>query len=330
MGAAARLSSESLRTGSAGSGVDSGGRLRYSPCYVALSRSRLELSPASPKRLFAKAGLRSFLPDRQPSKVSLPVETIFRLQDLYAEMQAFRPAQADAAALHFMSGLSLLLRADNAFWVGAVRLLGGRAAQRDVQHGWRGRAVLSLHTDALRKKVIVRAMKDQDGGAPSLATQAITAGAGTRRVRRIREIVDFPAFARTPHFRALWASLGIVDRLYAVVPINADAESYFCFDLERTQRRFSLKDSLVAGLAVQTLRGLHQDLLLSRGLLVGKTPLTPGERQVLGLLLGDLTEQGIGRELGLSRSTTHHYVCSIFRKLGVTSRHALMALWLSQ
>ena len=244
-------------------------------------------------------------------------------------MQSFRPAQADAAALHFMSGLSLLLRADHAFWVGAVRLRGGRTAQRDLQHGWRGRAVLPLRTSVFRKGITARAMREQDGSAPSLTTQAITAEAGNRRVRRIRDLVSYSAFARTRPFQALWAPLGIVDRIYAVTPINADSESYFCFDLEHTQRRFSLEDSLVVGLAVQALRGLHVNLLLSRGLLVGKTPLTPGERQVLQLLLGELTERGIGEKLGLSRSTTHHHVGSIFRKLGVTSRHALTALWLS-
>src|SRR5580658_3378455 len=218
---------------------------------------------------------------------------LLQLQDLFDEVHEFGPADADGATLHFMGGLCRLLRADNAFWVGSVRLLSGPKAQRDNQHGWRGRSVMMLHSTAPRRVITARSLREQDKGAPSMSTHAITGGAGHRRVRRLRELVPFAVFRRTAHFRTLLAPIGLVDRLFAVTPVNADAESYFCFDHCRSRRRFSPADALLAGLAVRGLKGLHRELMLSRGLLVGRTSLEPNERRVVGFLLTELPEKAI-------------------------------------
>jgi hypothetical protein len=53
----------------------------------------------------------------------------------------FPPQEIDAALAHLMKTLCDWLGADNALWVGGVRMAHGAAARRDPQHGWRGRVV---------------------------------------------------------------------------------------------------------------------------------------------------------------------------------------------
>jgi len=56
--------------------------------------------------------------------------------------------------------------------------------------------------------------------------------------------------------------------------------------------------------------------------------LAPHERRVLSLLLTEAAEKQIAQQLGLAVSTTHSYITSIYRKLGVRGRAGLMSLWL--
>nr|WP_246500099.1 helix-turn-helix transcriptional regulator [Azospirillum soli] len=79
------------------------------------------------------------------------------------------------------------------------------------------------------------------------------------------------------------------------------------------------------------LRGIkwfHRQVLLSHGLLVAASPLTAAERKVLHLFLTGLPEKLIAERLGRSQHTIHDTVASIYRKFGVSSRSALMAIWL--
>jgi DNA-binding NarL/FixJ family response regulator len=48
--------------------------------------------------------------------------------------------------------------------------------------------------------------------------------------------------------------------------------------------------------------------------------LTPRETDVLKYLSRGMTNQAIGKELGISEKTVEKYLDSIFKKLGVTSR----------
>jgi LuxR family transcriptional regulator, maltose regulon positive regulatory protein len=54
-------------------------------------------------------------------------------------------------------------------------------------------------------------------------------------------------------------------------------------------------------------------------------PLTEGERTVLRLLGGTLSLREIGRELCLSQNTIKTHTRSIYRKLGVSTRHDAIA-----
>lgn len=69
--------------------------------------------------------------------------------------------------------------------------------------------------------------------------------------------------------------------------------------------------------------------MLSHGLLMASSPLTPAEQKVLQLLLTKASEKHIAHQLGVATSTAHQHVVSIFRKFGVRSRAGLMSLWLN-
>jgi DNA-binding NarL/FixJ family response regulator len=58
--------------------------------------------------------------------------------------------------------------------------------------------------------------------------------------------------------------------------------------------------------------------------------LAPRARQTLELLLAGLGEKQIASKLGLSPNTVHHYVKSIHRHFGVSSRSELLARWVGK
>ena len=63
---------------------------------------------------------------------------------------------------------------------------------------------------------------------------------------------------------------------------------------------------------------------------LAKTPLTPMQRRLVSLLLTERVEKEIAHELGLTHATTHTYITDLFRKLGVSGRSGLTALWLGK
>ncbi len=54
------------------------------------------------------------------------------------------------------------------------------------------------------------------------------------------------------------------------------------------------------------------------------------EREVLGGLLGGLSEKQIAAARHQSPHTTHEYVTNIYRKFGISNRAALMSIWLGK
>lgn len=250
-----------------------------------------------------------------------------RIHALWDEL-ADLPLGSDEALFHLMRTFAGWLGADNAFWVGAVRVASGKAATRDPQRGWRGRAVILLHAPPEREKHAQTAMRAQDS-SPDATTIALTATAGTFRIHRLRDgFFDLAAFRRTPNYKTNYTDAGITDRLWTVTPVNADAESYLVFDIYKSRRRFSARDTELAATALRGLKWFHRSLLLSHGLPIAGAPLSPAQRKVLALLLTDRSEKEIAHDLAVTPGTAHQYVVDIFRKFGVKSRAALMALWI--
>jgi DNA-binding CsgD family transcriptional regulator len=253
------------------------------------------------------------------------------LHDLWDALADYPASQTDAAMARLMTTLCGWLGADDALWIGAVRMTNGTGGQRDPQHGWRGRVVRRLKPPSpeIMAKTI-QAMRTQDTD-PGLTSRAIAKTAGAFRVHRLRDgFVDFAALKRTAHYRVFYREAQIADRLWAALPVNDDAESYFVFDHIGTSRRFSAAD---VGLVTHALRGIkwfHRQLLLSHGLLVAREPLSPVQREVLLGLLTGKARKAIAAALGKTEGTVHQYSLELYRKFGVRRRSELMALWLGQ
>ncbi|WP_158590525.1 LuxR C-terminal-related transcriptional regulator [Noviherbaspirillum cavernae] len=64
--------------------------------------------------------------------------------------------------------------------------------------------------------------------------------------------------------------------------------------------------------------------LLSHGLLMASSPLTPTEYKLLQLLLTDASDKRIAERIDLAESITHQHVMTIFRKFGVRRRAGLI------
>lgn len=250
------------------------------------------------------------------------------LARLWNDLAAHPAAQFDEALTQLMSELCTWLRADNVTWSGSIRMARGTAAARDAQGGWRIRVVQPLREIPDRQRLIRQAMLAQETG-PAATTAALMRAAGRFRVHRLRDgFVDFDAFRATTHYRVFYRASGLRDRMWVVIPVNADCESCLFFDTYTPRRRFSSHDAQLAADALRDSAWFHRRLLLGNGLLVARKPLSPSQRQLLRLLLSDRAESRIGDDLGLTRATTHTYVTRLYRHLGVNSRAGLMALWL--
>jgi len=250
------------------------------------------------------------------------------VHELWDSLADFPASRSDAALLHLKKTLCRWVAADSAFWVGVVRVASRDAARRDPLHGWRGRAAVHTRRHADSASLARRGMREQETDPP-MTSRAITAGAGTFRVRTMHDgLVDMAAFRRTAHYRVYYEALGVKDRMWVVAPVNSDAESYLVLDRVASRRRFSAADAELAGRALRGIKWFHRQLLLSHGLPVAREPLSPAQRRVLLLLLSGQAEKHIAAALGLTPGTTHQYAVEIYRKLGVKGRAELAALWL--
>ncbi len=148
-------------------------------------------------------------------------------------------------------------------------------------------------------------------------------------MHRLRDgFVDFEAFQRTAHYEAFYRQRRLVDRLWAVFPVNRDSESYFLVDHVGSRRRFSASDAELVAYALRGIKWFHRKLLLSHNLLLANMPITSAQRRVLLQLLTGRTEKEIAAHLGLTPGTTHQYAVELYRAFGVKGRPGLMQLWL--
>lgn len=254
-------------------------------------------------------------------------ESIYNLWD---ELSDFDAAQADKALEHFLGRLCRWTNAGNAFWIGAVRVQDGNQARNDPMRGWRACAIRNLDPgiDKNREKTGMRMVNGTDPGATSLA---LVAQAGRFRVHSLEDgtLVDPASFKRTGHYELIYRDRGISDRLWAVFPVNADTEAYYCIDKYGARRHFGSRDRQLVARATRGIKWFHRQVLLSHGLGIGTKALNPTERRVLNALLSARTEKQIAADLGMTAGTTHQYATAIYRKFSVRGRAGLMALWLS-
>lgn len=247
------------------------------------------------------------------------------IHGLWDELTDFEVGQTEAAMRHLQQRLCEMVGAWNSTWGGGIRFHADAAADDPLQ-GWRVAVTRLLHPiaphpdEGLFKELQTRwNSRDMD---PSFLLPM-------RRIGHFRTYGhrrDMPAaWFDGPVYQAFCASVGTVDSVWVGFPLNADAESHFGF---YSRQVFGKRDIALLAYALRGIKWFHRQVMLTSGPLVARSPLTPTERRVLGLLLGKASEKNIAEQLGLAVSTTHQHIVSLFRKFGVRSRAELMSLWL--
>lgn len=251
-------------------------------------------------------------------------EFIYNLWDGLADFEA---AHSDKALSHLMTGLCTLAGAWNISWMGAVCL--DSSCSGDPIKGWRPRVVSFLHpTPPLDGNTREQMAKLEQGDVDENIVRNLD-GAGTFRANRLRDLVG-PEWFESLYYRVYYLGVGTADTIWVAFPVNEDAESWFGIHRAPGLPPFTEAERDAVAYALRGIKWFHRQLMLSHGLLVAATPLTPAERQVLHLLLTGLSEKLIAAELDKSYHTVHERITAIFRKFGVNNRAALMALWLGQ
>lgn len=249
------------------------------------------------------------------------------IHTLWDELADFDAARSGEALNHLMGKLCTLAGAWNITWMGAVRL--DTTFYGDPIKGWRPRVIQHLHPSLPLDDAALEQKEKLEQGVVDITTIRNVEGAGAFRANRLRDLVDTEWF-ESPYYRAYYQSVGTADAIWVAFPVNEDAESWFGILRAPDHPSFSEAERDMIAYALRGIKWFHRQLMLSHGLLVVMTPLTPAERRVLHLLLTGLSEKLIAAELDRSYHTTHECVTAIFRKFGVNNRAALMALWLGQ
>lgn len=248
-----------------------------------------------------------------------------RIHAIWDELADFGTARFDEALDHLLASLCGLVDAQNANWTGAVRM--PDILPDDPVHGWRARAIRNLRrVDVMNARTQEQA-KNLERGSADVTTIRNVALAGTFRANRVVDLISDEWFD-SEYYKTYFRDAGISDAIWVGFPVNADAEVYFGVFREDNHPRFSEEDRDTVAAALRGLKWFHRAQLLTRGLLIATSPLTPTECGVLQELLTGKSEKRIAGSLGRSHNTTHDYVTSIFRKFGVNNRAGLMALWL--
>jgi DNA-binding CsgD family transcriptional regulator len=250
-----------------------------------------------------------------------------RIPVLWDELADFDAIRTEEALIRLMQGLCELVGAQNATWIGAVRM--SDALPEDPVRGWRSRLIRHLYPNPPFDAAAREQARDLEAGYVDVSTVRNVSFAGRFRTHLLAELVPASWF-EGDYYRVYYTGLDHHDAIWAGVPISEDAESYFGLYRGAGQGRFTGADRDAVAHALRALRWFLRQHMLGEGLLVAAAPLTPVERTVLQGLLTGVPEKQIAQRLGRSYHTTHEYVIRIFRKYGVTNRAALMALWLGQ
>lgn len=251
-----------------------------------------------------------------------------RIYHVWDRLVDFDASRNEEALRFLLSELKALSGADDAVWIGVVRMAHGEDAKRDHQLGWRGRAVVHLDWTDVKRQVVSAAMKAQeiDGGVPS--SIELAKRAGHFRTLVLRELHDMESFAKTEHYRNCFIPFGITDRMWCVFPVNEDCEVAFILDRFGDRPSFGDAEKEVVSAAVRGLKWFHRHTMLAQGILLGDARLSPRESEICALLLSHRTEKEIAEHSGLAHSTARGYIKQIYRKFGVNGRAGFMALWL--
>lgn len=189
------------------------------------------------------------------------------------------------------------------------------AAGRAAGHRREARVVAALHA----------ALEDDAAGGVAARRSSISFGRSFFdssddhiRARRWRSLADDGTLLFTPP--------GVVNRLVAVVPIGRCAQMVLAFNRLRGHKQFTDRDGATLVRALALIARVARDATLCRGV---DAPLSPRERETLRHLLGGASEKQMAADMGITPASLHQLVVKVYRKLRVSSRSELMALFLA-
>lgn len=250
-----------------------------------------------------------------------------RIHCLWDELSAYEAARSEAALMYLLDKVAEMVGAQNAYWMGAVRLT---EDARDPLCGWRPRLIRYLRPLPNDETYTQQRMRSlQKGRTIDEATMAQARLAGTFRARRLCDLVS-PEWFKGDTYQLGYRGRSVHDSLTVAVPVSATAEAYYGFLRMHEGSPFTEAQRDVAYQALRGLTWFHRQVLLAHGVGAAGSPLSPTERRVLALLLTDQSEKAIAASLELAPSTVHTYVKTILKKFGVSGRSGLTALWLGQ
>ncbi len=278
------------------------------------------------------------------------IQKIYRLWD---ELDAFPASRTDEALVHLMHWFRQHLAADNIIWLGSLLMLDQEAARHDPLLGWRLRTRQSfvLEKESYRKLVASYFATEhygrltpafyRKGRRPDadihigMASREVVRQAGTFRVHRLRDgWIDFAKFRRTEHYRLYYEENEIADRIWLIYPASPTVESIFLLDRFQPgtgkPRHFTKEEADIAAAVLRGACGFHHRLLMLHGVFKGVKALTPLKTRILQGLLTGKPEKEIAAALGQNPLTLRKYVKALCAEFGVSTRPALMALWLGE
>jgi len=247
---------------------------------------------------------------------------------LWDKISSYGASSTEEALIETMKTLASLVSAQNAYWMGTLRL--SDTAENDLVQGWRPRAVTYLNPSKERLAIRDEHIKRINTGQIDPTVIANLKGAGKFRVNIAHEIRP-EDWLESEFYKSLFAPVEIHDTLYVATPLGNDIESWFAFERVGNKTRFFCEaERELIEYAVRPLKWFHRQLILHHGVILANEPLKPAERRIVNSLLTDRTEQEIANELGLTQNTVHTYCTRVFRKFNVRGRAGLLALWLGK
>mgnify|MGYP000549844504 CR=1 FL=1 len=181
-----------------------------------------------------------------------------RIHRIWDELALFEAAKNQAALLYLLGAVAEMVDAQNAYWMGAVRM---NDDERDPLRGWRPRLIRYLRPLPNDEKFTQQRIRSlQQGRTVDEATVAQVRLAGTFRACRLRDLVSADWFKGETYqgYRAR----SVHDSLVVAVPISPTAEGYYGFLRMRENDSFTEAQRDVAFHALRGLSWFHRQVML--------------------------------------------------------------------
>src|SRR5205814_4405605 len=169
------------------------------------------------------------------------------------ELAAFEAARSEGALMHLLGAVAEMVDAQNAYWMGAVRMTDN---EKDPLRGWRPRHIRYLRPFPNGEKFTQQRIRSlKKGRAVDEAAVAHARLAGTFRASRLRDLVSADWF-KSESYQG-YQGRGVHDSLVVGAPVTLTAEAYYGFLRMRPNDPFSVAQRDVAFFAMRGLTWFH-------------------------------------------------------------------------